>query len=89
MGIGFWLWLAAFVLGEFLFMLNSYLKGTWSQAIATIFMGGLLGMVGLAFWLWGWKVGLGALVGLFVIAAIVQPSAARLANLIVRKSEER
>lgn len=78
-----WVWLIPWVVLVFLWTLNEFLRGRQKELIAGVLSTAMFGFVVVAFFVSGWKVGLGALLGSFVLSALFRPVALRVARKLI------
>ena len=81
-----WVWACALAVTVFLMVLNGYMRGSlthWADAL----LGAIwLGLLVAAFFLFGWKVGVGAIPGSLVLGAPTQPIAQRIAAWLAKRT---
>ncbi|MEN6577590.1 MAG: hypothetical protein ABFD90_14690 [Phycisphaerales bacterium] len=79
-----WLWWAIpLILVVFLWTLNEFLRGRLKEVTSGVFAILILALVAIAFAVSGWKFGIGALVGAFVLASLLRPAALMVARRLI------
>ncbi len=83
---GLW-WAIPLILVVFLWTLNEFLRGRLKEIISDVLALLTFALVGTAFLISGWKVGIGALVGAFAISNLIRPLALGLARRIIARPD--
>ena len=78
----------ALALVAFLVVLNGFLRGAKKAQIDTVLSLLLMGLIIIAFFVAGWKLGLLAITIAFISAIVIRPTAARLASRLFAVSSE-
>jgi len=79
-----WLWWTIpLVLLTFFWTVNEHLRGSLTQAVSGVLALMMFGCVIIAFVYSGWMIGLGALVGTFILINILRPAARSVASRIL------
>lgn len=76
-------WALPLILVVFLWALNEFLRGRLKQIISGVLALLIFVLVGMAFFISGWKIGIGALVGAFALGNLLRPLALALARRLV------
>jgi len=84
MGITFWIVIVLLALNAFLIMLNTFLRGAWKLYIDCALGLFQVVLLILVFIFYGWKIGLLAFSGCFVLGAIIISPAAFLASKLLK-----
>jgi hypothetical protein len=79
-----WLWWAVpLILAVFLWTLNEFLRGSLKEVTSGVLALLMFLLVGVAFFISGWKIGIGALVGALVLVNLLRPLALGLARRLI------
>ena len=79
-----WLcWAVPLILVVFVWTLNEFLRGRLKEVTSGVLAVLIFLLVGVAFFISGWKIGIGALVGAFVLGNLLRPLALALARRLI------
>ena len=79
-----WLWWAIpLIVAVFLWTLNEFLRGLRKETTSGVLATLIFVLVGMAFFISGWKIGIGALVGAFALGNLLRPVALTLARRLM------
>jgi len=79
-----WLWWAIpLIVAVFLWTLNEFLRGRLKEITSGVLAILIFALVGMAFYISGWKIGIGALVGAFALSNLLRPIALTLARRLI------